>query len=675
MTRRGWKFLFRCAAMVAACVLEMPASAQAPSEGPIVFGQREKRDPFTLNWWNAYLELTYRYQNDEETIPGNPTSTFTEHRFEQIFTLETNSAIYHPNLCELNASGSFGLTQTDIRNDPGDSDRQNGTLYEWDINALFLRKEDTTYTLYSRRSVDTVNRTLGPTLDNTVTTSGAIIDMRNVKVPTRIEIFRTVQEQSGLGDDTSSDFSLTQNALLWHSEYRPNDHNTFTLDYSLSHVNESSSGLPENEYLLHDFTLSHTFTFGARDQHSLESSVNYFNQGGDFALERIRWTEDLRLRHSQSLETQYRYVYDQQTYLGNTQTTNRASAGFTHWLYKSLTTYGETGVEFIDQSEGGGSKELFANIQFDYTKLVPLGTFDAGTGYAWSRQENDPNDGLNFINQVATFNDPAPIILTSTSGIDAATIVLTDLSGLITFTPGLDYTVAEFPNRIEISRVVGGRIDAGQSVLIDYTTLPAGGNTSTTNVFNLSLRYNFERGVLKGLSPYFQFVDQRQNIDSDDQDSFIPNSYTDTTVGVEYRIWKFTLGFEQEWYDSTIQPFDATRYTARYQDRIWAQTVLTADFRYEEIFYTLEENHVNFLIASAMVSHRFSEEFNGSLTVLYRNEEDEQRGSTRGIEEELQLYWQRRQLRIFASIRNVDVNSDFEDRHFQYLRVGLRREF
>jgi hypothetical protein len=673
---RRWKQRRRLLALVLATLaIGSSTSAQVTPEGPIVFGEREKHDKFTLNWWRAALEGEYRYQKDVQKTPGSPKTTFTEHRFEETFTLETNSSIYHPNLCELNAAGTFGLTQTSIKDDPGESDNQLGTLYEWDINALFLRKEDTTYTLYTRRSVDTVDRTLGPTLDNIITTYGGIVDMRNVKVPTRIEIFHMDQEQTGIDDEEGS-FTLAQNTLLWHSEYRPTSRNTFTLDYNLSQVSEDTTGFPSNDYLLNDFTLSHVYNFGAKDQHSIESTFNYFNQSGDFPLERIRWTEDLRLKHSKSFETEYRYVFDNQTYQGNTQTTNRGTAGFTHYLYKSLVTTGEVGIEKIDQSEGGGSLQYFANINFDYTKIVPLGTFDGGLGYAWSRQENDANDGLDFLNQVATFNDPAPIIITAPSGVDTQSIVITDTRGLITYQPGLDYIVRELPTRVEIDRVVGGRIDDGQSVLLDYTTLPAGANTTTTNTFSLSLRYNFEEGFLKGISPYFRFVDQKQTVNADDNfESFIPNSFTDTIIGVEYRIWKFTLGYEREWYDSTIQPFNATRYTARYVDRFGRDTVLNADARYEQIEYLDEDNEVNFLILTATLNHRFSNELNGSVTVLYRNEQDQLRGDTTGIEEQIEVYWQKRQLRIFAQLRNVDVNSDIEDRHFQYFRVGLRREF
>lgn len=662
------------AQLIATAGLCAGAMAQTTPEGPIVFGERENRETFTLNWWIAALEAEYRYQNDRQKNPGSPETEFTEHRFEESFTLETNSSIYHPNLCELNAAGSFGLTQTEIKDDPGDDDWQFGIVYEWDINALFLRKENTTYTLYTRRTVDTVNRTLGPTLDNTITTHGAIVDMRNVMIPTRIELFYSDQTQTGLGDD-NSDFTLTQTALLWHSEYRPTDRNTFTLDWTLSDVHESSDS-DSNDYLLNDFTFSHVYTFGAQNQHSIESSFNYYNQGGDRPLERMRLTETLRLRHSKSLETAYRYVFDRQDYADNTQTLQRGSAAFTHYLYKSLTTTGEAGLENIDQSDEGGSRQIFANLNFDYTKIVPLGTFDGGMGFAWVRQENEPNDGLNFLNQIATFNDPAPIILTSPSGVDPLTIVVTSANGLITFTPGVDYTVRELPTRVEISRVLGGRIEDGQTVLIDYTTLPAGGNTSTTKTFSLSLRYNFEEGILKGLSPYFRFVDQTQNIDYDDDFSnFIPNSFTDTLIGVEYRIWKFTLGFEQEWYDSTLSPFDATRYTVRYVDRWWRDTVFNMDARYEQIHYPDEDNNVDFLIVTATINHRFNADFNGSFTVLYREEHDDRAGDTTGIEEQLELYWQRRQLRIFAQLRNVDVESDAGDRHYQFFRIGLRREF
>jgi hypothetical protein len=61
--------------------------------------------------------------------------------------------------------------------------------------------------------------------------------------------------------------------------------------------------------------------------------------------------------------------------------------------------------------------------------------------------------------------------------------------------------------------------------------------------------------------------------------------------------------------------------------------------------------------------------------VLYQDEQDDLRGSTRGLEEQVELNWQRRQTTVYVLFRNSDLSTDFQDTSFQIVRVGIRREF
>jgi len=157
--------------------------------------------------------------------------------------------------------------------------------------------------------------------------------------------------------------------------------------------------------------------------------------------------------------------------------------------------------------------------------------------------------------------------------------------------------------------------------------------------------------------------------------TFTPNSYTDTVIGAEYRFWKMTLGAEQEWYDSTLYPFNATRFFARYTDRYSQDTSALLSASYAIVDYPDSNDRLNLLLLSGTLSHRFTHELYGFASVLYQDEQDDLRGSTRGLEEQVELNWQRRQTTVYVLFRNSDLSTDFQDTSFQILRVVIRREF
>ena len=648
------------------------AVAQNANE-PIIFGQREKRDVLTLYNTFAAIELTYRYTRDEIDPNNQPSQKFIEHRVEETFTLQTQGAVVHPNLVELNLAGTFGLTQQWLSNDQ-QNETNFGTIIEYDVEATFLRKEEAPVTVYARRTQNTVDRTFGPTFDNTIQTEGAIVDWHNKTVPTRLEAFHSDQTQSGL-DINNTEFDLSQNSFIWHSEYRPSQRQIWSWDYTLNQIHETTTGLPSNDFVTNDAALSHSIDFGYKDRSHLSSLLSYFNQSGDFPYDQLRWDERLLLAHNDNFETNYHYTFLDQTVNDVDQTTNRGEVGFTHRLYKSLITQAWVGVEDINRSDGSDSLTTFAHVDWDYHKSVPLGSLAAFLAVNWSRADNSQQIQVTqIVNESHTFNDPFPIVLTR-QGINANTIRVTDTSDIIVFLPGSDYVVTDFGTRVEIQRVIGGRINNGQTVLLDYLIEPQGKNVTNTNSFSVGGRYDIERGPLRGLSLYSRFTDQHQDIDASDSLTFTPNSYTDTVIGAEYRFWKMTLGAEQEWYDSTLYPFNATRFFARYTDRYSQDTSALLSASYAIVDYPDSNDRLNLLLLSGTLSHRFTHELYGFASVLYQDEQDDLRGSTRGLEEQVELNWQRRQTTVYVLFRNSDLSTDFQDTSFQIVRVGIRREF
>jgi hypothetical protein len=674
-----------CRAFVFAVITVVLCFPALADEGPIVIGARPKTEFLHFDKITCWLDLDYRREDDTQEPKGAPKSTFTENRFQQTLTLQDTGYIVHPNLVQLNLSGTFGLEE-DFFNQDGKTDHSTGPLYDYDLSALILRKEEAPVTVYARRSFETIGRQFGPSLDSTLMTNGILLEWRNKKIPTRIEFYRLDQEQKAL--DGSEHFTENQNTATWHSEYRPSDHNLWTWDYSFN-TGDSTSDIPtisgggetRNDFTTHDATLANQYDFGHQGRNRLNSTLSFFDQTGTFDLRRLHYSEILRLHHSDTFETNYRYTLDDQNIGGSQfggsstdQLLQRGEAQFVHHLYKSLTTAGTVGFQTIDESIGG-STEYFGRIAFDYVKQVPLGKLSAGAGFGYDHTENDARSQVTqVVNQPETFVDPLPAIIPGRN-IVPGSIVVTDTSDITVYRQNFDYTVHTFSDHVALDRILGGRIASGQTVFVDYRLAPQAANTVDTTTIFLSARYDFQRGPLKGLGVYARYLDNDQQISSDVPDQFVPNSLRDYIVGADYRFWELTLVAENEWHHSSISPYDQFRTSGQWVHPFTRDLNATLNATYSHTHYLDDGDELDALVVSGSGQLRLTRDLFATASVTWQQQNDQLFGNTRGLEEQLEVRWTHRQTSLFVRARNASLNTRATDSQYQTIEVGLRRNF
>src|SRR5205085_2076409 len=107
-------------------------------------------------------------------------------------------------------------------------------------------------------------------------------------------------------------------------------------------------------------------------------------------------------------------------------------------------------------------------------------------------------------------------------------------------------------------------IGDGQLVAIDYAVGPEPANTTTTIGVGTSWRYDFDESFLKGAGVYIRYFHQDQDRTSSKPDLLLPANVDDLVVGADYRIGVITLSAEHQWHDSTLSPYNATRFNANY---------------------------------------------------------------------------------------------------------------
>jgi hypothetical protein len=660
-----------CAALVLGLFSAVPARGQA--EEPIVFNRREERRTVGFDNFHGYLELRNQMENDSSSSSDGSSTKNTEYLFQQTLSLAADAFVIHPNLIDMRLAGSFGASQDFLRTD-GASQTTLGPVYDYDVSATILRKEMAPVTIYSRRSESLLSREFGGTLNNAVTTYGIDWDIRWPVAPTQVRYYHTSEEQT---DEAGGGVSLKleQDAFELHSEARPADNHSLSLSYAFNNIHQTASDQTATTSVTHDLSLGHTWDFGETRRSSLASAVNFFQQSGDFPLNRIHWAEILTLHHSDAFQTHYDYTYNLEQRPGNDQQLNRGVAGFTHRLYESLVTTGDVGGSILDLSGGAQTRDLFADLNLDYHKKVPFGVLSLSPTVGFTDEQNTVRAASTaVVGEAHTFTDPNPVIL-SQRNIIPTSIVVRNATGLLLFSTPADYTVLVFPDHMELHRVLGGAIANGTPVLVDYLLSAQPGNSVQTFRYGAGIRYDIREGWLTGLGLYARYAQQDQSVNSSVPAAFTPDNVTETTFGADYRIWRLTFNAEHQIHESTVSPFTATRFSARYQQRLSRDASLGADVLYSIIDYSQEGNRTNFLMLSGHGEYQITPTLHGSLTLSYRNEQDQLRGDTNGFEQSADLQWKYRQLEVVLSFRNSFLNTSGGDTTTQFLMLTVRREF
>jgi len=138
--------------------------------------------------------------------------------------------------------------------------------------------------------------------------------------------------------------------------------------------------------------------------------------------------------------------------------------------------------------------------------------------------------------------------------------------------------------------------------------------------------------------------------------------------------WSYANGDEVTY---TFSPLviDNIAYFAAKQGSLVAVDATTGKRVKVPVDYTDDNNHVELWTVSAQVQHRFTRALYGFATILWHDEQNDLNGDTKGLEEQIELQWRHRQTYIYGILRNSDLTSTFQDNHFQFFEVGVKREF
>ena len=644
----------------------------APDDGPLVISPELDLEPIYFYGVDTALELEWRRNDDSVERSDGSEERGTQDRLREIFELRTEGFIGHPNLVEFDIGGRVWLEQNWLDFTGSPNTFINQILYEWDVNAFLIQETRLPVTLYTRQNVSDIDRQFGGSLENTFRETGARINFVDDVLPTSVQLFRRRIEQQD--NDLGRDFNIDQDTVQADGRIVFGQAHRIAWDAKYDDIDQSGDLRVPQSFNRFEANATHMLSFGLEEQSTFRTQFRFFDETGFRDLRQIRVEPRLRLWHSEDLISWYDYSYGQDDLEDQEQWFHRGSANVQYQLFDSLTTIGNVGVDFFGiPTEDFNSNEVYGRVDLQYLKEVPLGllavNFDGSVSYI---DQSERGASVQISDDLRVFG-PANLIVIDQRNVSESSIVITDVTGIIIYTSGFDYSTVSFPDRVEIRRLAGGDIAPGQAVLIDYTIGPEpGGNTDTTGL-GVDVRYTFEEGPLVGLSVYGQYFrqDQRRTIVLED---FPEDEFTDVRYGVDYNFWKLYVNAEQLRRDGTLSSFNVTRVEGRYTEPLGRGSNLVLSALYQDIDRE-DSSRTQTTTFSGQWRQQIGEDLRLALILQYQLTDDDLGFDSNAFEQQFDITWRKGQTEVYAQIRTSINDTNTDDTTFQRFIVGLRREF
>lgn len=629
-SRSAWRWVVFCSATICGhgSILAQSTDGDRPSGGG--------RNYFRLDELSAYLELESDY--DHSRVRGDRRDPFRrgftqenrDLRVEEKFGLRIDGSLLDPGLISFSGDFSFGLVQQRFHESTrlgSDSDKDNGTLLEYDLRANLFQGKAISGSVYGLRRDDRIARRFQPTLNEERTGFGTSWFFAHDRFPMELTYDYLETDRDG-NRDSRDDEHYTESTLHYGAEWIISETHRAKLSYEHAETKQEFQGIALPFETTRDlFTIEHDLTFGGRRQHSLRTLIHWQEESGDFARDFFEVGPQLTLQHTDNLQTLYKYQFNRERFEGLDIETHRSDFQLVHQLYSNLTTT----VDFFglheDVEDDVKTTQYGASVDWQYNRRNPYGHLYANLALAYDSERARGDDGTRVVlDEAATFRDPVSILLRNRNVIPGS-IVVTDSSGRRRLIAGLDFVVTRTGNATRLVRILTGRIADGDTVLIDYRyRTPTTGEIDTVRV-DFSVEQQFKSGV----TPYYRFSHRNQ----EDEFSTGFARFADRTnhhrLGVKYEANRYTLGTEYEVFDDSIEPYDAF-----HGDGLWhivraSEHTVDASARFSRFFFEggFDRRNVNMLDVELDHRWRLGDRLATFERLTFRWEDDSVDGMTK----------------------------------------------
>ncbi|MBI4584469.1 MAG: hypothetical protein HY717_10650 [Planctomycetes bacterium] len=635
----------------------MPAGALG-----IAGGAQEEVQPLAVDKLGGYAGASYRFLDESHSASDLKR---TDHLLQERVGLGAAGSVYSPNFLLYEATGVVGPMQ-EWAEDQSASTYDSGELYEVDAGMHLFPKRFHPADLSFSREETIQPQIFTSQLELTTTTGTATQHFLNDDGGLHLSYLHREIEQRVFGGEELPLVDVVEDTAGASGDYRLTARQNVSASYNFQHVDQLEA--EENSFDAHNVLANHEWYFGGERDHDLRTRFEANLQQGSLDQKLFRWHEIFESKITKDLsgDTQFRFEKNDTNLID--LTTIRGEGSLRHQLYDSLSTtlhlFG--GRQIVDGSST--TDNVGGDLSFLYHKKTPAGIFRC-TSVTFLERRFTENDQGGAIDESHTFPAAPPEeIRLLRSGIDLASLVITDPTGLIFYRENTDYTLAQDSNGfITITRVFTGTIPLGGTILVDYVFKT--GTDFTLDTFDQTLRLEHE--FTGGLTPYFALFYQDQNFeDVEGPGNLQPIDERSLIGGLEWRRPSFLMGGEYENRESTILPFDAVRLRAQGTYQIDNDHRVLANILQSWLFYQDPGRDVSILQGNARWQSTLERHLTFSMDSFVFYEYDTLQGTSYGFAfvGALDYVWRQFHFRLEAAHRENYGVTD----HFRFDEVAIR---
>lgn len=628
------------------CLLFVANVTQGATGAPLV---EPKAFDVSLSDANATLEFE---DESQDTVIDDTTQKQDTQTLSPSVGGVLEGSIYHPNFLYFNGSAQIGreFEQRDTVTDGISVSQDNDyDLRRYDATMTLLREKPYSCSLFGsknelRYDYDFFTRT---TVDNS--RYGVEAGYRTEPVPVIVSFVDTREDTE---EETVMD--RHEDTVTVSADNRRNRPESTSLHYTFTQFDYEQAGEVVQEGTRNNVNLTDTQVFATGRPKELRSSL-YFNSVDSLEpLSRtLTYTEQYNVTHTDNLDSQYSYEYSDLTSGDAGTRTQDATASLSHQLYESLQSVGELEGQTYDSSgddTGLQTTKVEGGLSETYTKQLPaMSTLTLGASgkYAQENQESQGSD-LSVIGERHTLGG-TDVVLLDQPVADVSSIVVTDSGGTIRYVEGLDYRVTAHGSTVEIARLVGGSIQDGAVVLVDYraTSQPTQSFATVTEGYNVRLDL---------FNNFLAIYGRSSRCNSSGAETLTLEDVDQTIVGISAHEHWWEIGAENLDYVSTVSDYEELSSFQRLT--LTPSGTTTASLNLDQAWTTYRDN--NDKQQSQSYIGRIESQLMGSLRVHAEAGLRKERGVEYNFDSEAA------RAGIDFQIGKLSLKLDYENTHYTY---------
>ena len=493
-----------------------------------------------------------------ETEADDTTTREVEWLFEEGVEGKVDGYIYHPNFLEWRLGGR--LTKAQQRTKIGDDKTEDvfneeALLRAYDVNLLLLKEKPVSLQVFFSKDENLRDRDVSSSRQVNTERRGAVVRLKG-KFPVmfRMERIESIEQgQLRSIDERIKRYEFTikdgrNRNWLTELSYKREEIEKVSIFTPASGTGGATTQMyPQKN---HEFNLTNLWRFGSGKvkKHSLSGGTRVRRRRLFYQSATVTADQHLRLEHSKSLSSFYYGKYETDETEGDKERRLEVEMGVTKKFFDSLdvTLRGRATRRTF---ETGLEKIAAGFLDVNYRKKTPLGLYSSSFRLGRQREE-DLNEG-----DRQTIRDESVTL----AGLDWSSLAQSNIVGGITVTDdtntipyfeGVDYILRTTGSTTEISRLLGGGIVDGETVLVDYSTEVVPESTVVTKFFTWGHRFKPKKVPIEF---YVSYDTRYERLISGDDPGGLEQEKT-ILVGAELDYKGFTLAVEHEDHDQRLSP-------------------------------------------------------------------------------------------------------------------------